>query len=267
VFKSGGTMEYGNRAAFAMTHGLALSCWVRPDAAGRSMSLMKADADGMSIWEVRLVQSTGRLAAFDVELRVRSLPEDAEGGSVANEELVAATTGSPVAAGGRWSLIEVSWDGRDSVVRVNGVPSRRIDRGRAATTKPDAAPVKSRRLYVPSSGAVRLSTGPTYVGGLDTLTVSGIFRSDEDVRRLPWEVTLLRAALPVRVVFSNGRLDPLVHHADVVVRLAGPGDSETGGYTLVRFGLYGSLPPPRRVEPQLEEGGMEEVTRPDGAMK
>src|SRR5438477_13102569 len=107
------------------------------------------------------------------------------------------------------------------------------------------------RLWVPPTGAVRISTGPSYIGALDTLVVSGIFRNDEDVRRLPLGVDVVRTVLPLRVVFQNGKLDPAVHRRDAEVRLVGPGDADSGGYTVVRYGLYGNLPPPYRSEPSL----------------
>jgi hypothetical protein len=93
------------------------------------------------------------------------------------------------------------------------------------------------------------------MGLVDTLNVSGIFRSDEDVRRLPVGVSLFRARLPLSIVFLNGRLDPTVHSRDVELRLQGPGDEESGAWQVVRLGLYGNIPPPYRFVPQLQGGG------------
>src|SRR5262245_28352444 len=44
VFRAGGTMDYGTRSAFAMTDGLRIQCWVRPEGTGQMM-LLKGDAD------------------------------------------------------------------------------------------------------------------------------------------------------------------------------------------------------------------------------
>ena len=64
------------------------------------------------------------------------------------------------------------------------------------------------------------------------------------MRRLPFGVTLFRTPSPTRIVFVNGRLDPMVHKADVEVRLQGPADVAGSSSTLIRFGLYGSLSSP-----------------------
>src|SRR5947207_13129465 len=110
------------------------------------MTLMKADADGSDLWDVRLVQSTGRLAAFDVELRLKSLPIDAEdGSSPSGMDLVAATSASPVPAG-RWTQIEASWDGREGVIAINGVPRKRADRPMSGARSGDAT-AKGRPLH------------------------------------------------------------------------------------------------------------------------
>ncbi|MCC7138272.1 MAG: prepilin-type N-terminal cleavage/methylation domain-containing protein [Planctomycetes bacterium] len=242
----GGSIEYGTRSGFAMTDGLEIEVDVKPEVAGGRMVVLRGEDEGRLLWELALNPVVGRTQAFDVELRVSSVPADAaEALPGAPEDL--RTAGAPVAAG-VWSRLRAVWDGVDSSLQVDGVERKKVERSRSD------APRRGRRLYVPPSGVVRVLTGPSYAGSVDTLTMSGIFRNDEDSRRLPYGVTLVRTPLPLRVVFSNGRLDPTVHSRDVEVRLTGPGEVETGGYTVVRYGLYGSLPPPYRVEPSVTPG-------------
>src|SRR5204863_1592074 len=110
-------------------------------------------------------------------------------------------------------------------------------------------------LFVPPSGVAHLTlSDPSapFIGWVDTLNVSGIFRNDEDVRWLPYGVEVFRTQLPVRISFANGRLDPALHNRDVEVRIVGPGRQETGGWEVVRFGLYVNIPPPRHVAPPVE---------------
>ena len=66
---------------------------------------------------------------------------------------------------------------------------------------------------------------------------------------------VLRPSLPIRVAYSNGRLDPMVHATDVVILLATPSDVASGTAYEIRLGLYGSIPPPRRVLPAQPTAG------------
>lgn len=236
VFAAGATVEYGARSAFAMTDGVEVEAWVRPEVGGRDMALLTADEDGQVVWRVTLLATAGRAAAFDVKFEVSEVPADAVEATPGPRRTFTSRMGAVPAS--QWSHLRVLYDGRDCVLQVNGVDRTRTERGAPASAR------RAMRVWVPPSGSARLSTGPTYVGALDTLTVSGIFRSDEDVRRLPYGVTLFRTPAPARIVFLNGRLDPLVHKADVEVRLQGPADVDASSSTLVRFGLYGSLGSP-----------------------
>lgn len=235
VFVSGSSVEYGSRSAFTMTDGVEVECWVRPETGGSNMPLLTSDEDGKVIWRVSLLPATGRTATFEVKFEVAETPADAVEGTASASNRSFVTKGGAVGAS-QWAHLRVLYDGRDCTIQVNGVDRTKAERGAAAK--------RANRIWVPPSGSARLSTGPNFVGALDTLTVSGIFRSDEDVRRLPFGVTLFRTPTPTRIVFLNGRLDPMVHKADVEVRLQGPADAEATSSTVIRFGLYGSLSSP-----------------------
>gem|GEM_PF-3533893 len=237
VFTSGSSVEYGSRSAFAMTDGVEVDAWVRPEVAGRDMALLTADEDGAVVWRVSLLASAGRAAAFDLKFEVAEVPADAVEATSPGSRRTFVTKSGAVPAG-QWSQLHVGYDGRDCVLAVNGVDRVRAERGAPPSAR------RTTRMWVPPSGSARITTGTTYVGALDTLTVAGVFRSDEDVRRLPYGVTLFRTPSPTRVVFLNGRLDPTVHKADVEVRVQGPADVDGASSTLVRFGLYGSLSSP-----------------------
>lgn len=239
VFGSGGIVEYGDRSAFAMTDGVEVVAWVKPDPSGRDMALITAEGGGQVTWGLRLAASAGRSSAFEVRFEVSEAVETPGGTreATAGPRRVFFSTPGAVLAGA-WSEVRVWYDGREAAIEVNGVDRLRPDPVRRGEARPH------RRLHVPPAGTVRLFTGPTYVGALDTLNVAGVFRNDEDVRRLPLGVTLFRTPAPTRVVFANGRLDPTFHRTDVEVRLQGPGDGELGSYTSIRFGLYGSITPP-----------------------
>lgn len=239
VFGSGGIVEYGDRSAFAMTDGVEVVAWVKPDPSGRDMALITAEGGGQVTWVLRLSASAGRSAAFEVRFEVSEAVETTGATREATAGPRRTFFSSPGAVlGGVWSEVRVSYDGRDATIEVNGVDRLRPDPARRGEARPH------RRLHVPPGGTVRLFTGPTYVGALDTLNVAGVFRNDEDVRRMPLGVTLFRTPSPTRIVFANGRLDPTLHRTDVEVRLQGPGDGELGSYTSIRFGLYGSLTSP-----------------------
>lgn len=239
VFAAGSSVEYGSRSAFTMTDGVEVECWVKPDLAGRDMPLLTSDEDGQVIWRLSLLPATGRTASFDVKFEVAEVTADAlEGGPVSAPPRKTFSTKGGALGAGQWAQLRVLYDGRDCSLQVNGVDRTKADRAGAAPSK------RLTRMWVPTSGSARLSTGPNFVGALDTLTVSGIFRSDEDVRRLPFGVSLFRTPSPTRIVFLNGRLDPMVHKADVEVRLQGPADVSASSSTLIRFGLYGSLSSP-----------------------
>jgi hypothetical protein len=95
---------------------------------------------------------------------------------------------------------------------------------------------------VPEGGAVALSlSAPTapYVGLMDLLVLGGVFRARETEREVPG-LRVVRPALPVRVVYANGRLDPEQHTDDVVIALEEEGVEATSLLT-VRLGLHGTV--------------------------
>ena len=258
VALEGGYVDFGSRSAFAMTDGLEVDCWVKPVGGARgTMTLMKSDGDGHTLWAVRLVRDNGGVEAYRVALRVEVVPADAprEQAPVGGGRDFT-TTEAPVLPG-VWNHLNVSYDGQDVTILVNGVSRFQEVRRPTASAAAEAAAALGQRLYVPPDGVAHLTLSTSespFLGLVDTLNVSGIFRTDEDVRLLPMGVELLRERLPVRLVFANGRLDPTVHNRDRELRLQGPADKESGGYTVVRFGLYGNIPPPYYVDPALLPG-------------
>lgn len=234
MFGSGSVLDYGTRSAFAMTDGVEVAAWVFPGAgSGATMPVLKS-SDGPDVWQVVLTPASGRSGGFDLRFEVLEVAADAGPEAAGTKRTFSSTPG--VVTAGVWSKVRVAYDGRACVLEVNG-----FDR---AKPEPEGKVRKPQRIWVPPSGTTRLATGPGYVGGLDTLTVAGVFRNDEDVRRLPLGVELLRPAPPLRLTFWNGRLDPTAHKSDVEVRLQGPNDVASGGAMLIRFGLYGSLTSP-----------------------
>lgn len=246
----GGHVDFGTRSGFAVTDGLAVDLAVKPATGQTSMTLLKSSFSVQNFWTVRLVKDN--LVGPDVYrvvLQMWLVPEDSPEGT-ASSSGDPYTTKEPCVAAGRWSRLQITFDGRDTSIRVDGVeryrPSR-ASRGAAGTPPPAEAP--TRRFASTSDGVAKitLSTPESpFVGSVDTLVVSGVFRSPED-RRVLRDVEVLRPVLPLRVVYANGRLDPARHLTDVVVHLTTPADKATGTTYEIRFGLYGDIPPPRRV--------------------
>jgi hypothetical protein len=243
VFAKSGWLDFGTRAAFAVTHGLEVDVQVNPDAGRNRMTLLRADDGSEVLWMVALVKqvATGG-EAYQVEVSTRTVPEKSE---AASGNLERFTTREPAVAAGQWSHLRVTHDGRTVTVTVNGV-ARPFD----APPPPKGAPAPSaRRFVLPPSGVCRLTAGHAqspYAGAMDSLQVSGVFRTDEDVRELG-NVSILARTLPIVLHFSNGRLDPTYHSQDETIRLQSLAEKETGVHWRVRFGLYGALQAAERV--------------------
>jgi concanavalin A-like lectin/glucanase superfamily protein len=242
-FSKNGWLDFGRRAAFAVTHGLEVDVQVKPDAGRNRMTLLRADDGNDVLWQVALVKNLSTSGeAYQVEVSLRTVPERAEN-ATANLERV--TTKEPAVAPGQWSHLRVTHDGRTVTVTVNGV-ARPLD---LPPPPKGAPPPEARRFVLPPSGVSHLSAGhpqAAYSGSMDSLQVSGIFRTDDDVRELG-NVVVLARTLPIVLHFSNGRLDPTFHAQDEAIRLQSLSEEGSGVHWRVRFGLYGALTPPERV--------------------
>jgi hypothetical protein len=248
-------MDFGDRSIYAMTHGLEVDCRLRPAPTGRAvMTVVRSGAGGGAsgtMWAVQLLRDAGAAEGWRVTLKVAAVAADASSGASSAGLTEWRTKDAPVLPG-VWSHLHVSWDGREPSILVDGVERwERPPIPAGATAPPDRGPM---RLAQDSSGTATLmlsEPSASFVGLVDTLTVAGVFRSDEDVRRLPAGVVPLRTALPLRVVFANGRLDPEVHRDSVEVRLQAAGDSEDM-WRWVRFGLYGGVEVGQGIQQPVE---------------
>jgi hypothetical protein len=90
---------------------------------------------------------------------------------------------------------------------------------------------------------VRLTiSGPNtpLVGWIDALVLGGMFRSTEFSRELFQDLVVSSPPLPVRAEFVNGRLDPMVHRAPVVLVLSDASRPGSPPWT-VTLGLDGEI--------------------------
>ncbi len=248
VFGQGSYLDFHTRAIFAVTDGIGIDVAVKPVGGRASMVLLRGtdSEDESKLYEV-VLEKDGISEAYRVLLRVRIAPVRAgrsESASLGSLETFQ-TQDAPVLPGA-WSRLSLTFDGRDARMSVNGLD--RVKRDPVKKGVPPS-PTPERRFVLPKSGAAHLTLsapGSGYVGSVDTLSMTGIFRTDEDVRELRGDVKVLRPSLPVRAVFTNGRLDPAVHMSDVVILLGSDAEPDAGAYE-IRFGLYGSIPPVKSV--------------------
>lgn len=259
-FSGNASVDFGSRSGFAMTDGVGISVAVKPDGGRGTSTILKCDADGGKLWTLELERLAAGSEAYRVVFTLHLVRADA--GEGVNPTPSRFSTGPAVHAGtGKFTRIDASFDGREPSIRVDGV-ERYVPEARGARTGTADATLK---FQSPASGVARLvlsDPARPFSGLVDTLTVSGVFRTDEDVRVLPLGVEILGRTLPLRVPFLNGRIDPtdpIARTGDVVVHLASPGDVDSGGVYEIRFGRYGSMPPPRRV---LAPGGVVPGTGP-----
>ncbi len=253
-FAGNGSVDFGSRSGFAMTDGVDIECWVRPDGGRGTSTLLKCDSDLGKLWTLQLERQVGA-EAFRLVFTCHLVNANATG--AANPVPHRFSTSPAVHSGmGKFTHIEASYDGREPSIRVDGVERYVPDvRGARVTT---AEAVITWKFATPPSGVARIvlsDPAQPFSGWVDTLTVGGVFRNDEDVRMLPLDVTVVGRKLPLRVPFFNGRVDPadpIARAGDVIVHLASPGDADSGGLYEIRFGRYGSMPPPRRV---ITQGG------------
>ena len=235
-FAGGGVLRFPAQPKFAMTEGFALDVRVRPKDGAQEMDII----DGESSYRVSLVRP-GKEAAYDVKLTLSLRPVNSDPRQTAAQEVVFETKGGPVRANGRWAHIEVEYDGRDASISVNGM--ERLASKRKKRTEGQVDVSELRRIVVPELGAVALTISSTrrpFSGAMDMFHLRGTFRSRDLERKLAPELTILTPALPVRVVYVNGQMDPQIHSAPVIMRFRD--ENEPDGLPL-RFilGPYGTV--------------------------
>lgn len=250
------SVDFGSRSGFAMTDGVDIEFWVRPDGGRGTSTLLKCDSDGQALWKLELERLAAGTEAYRLVFTCYLVPSTASEGT--NPVPFRFGTTPAVHAGtGKFTHVQASYDGREPSIRVDGVERYVPDvRGSRNTT---AESIATWKFPTPPSAVARIvlsDPARPFSGLVDTLTVGGVFRTDEDVRMLPMDVTVVGRSLPLRVPFVNGRVDPsdpIARAGDVIVHLASPADVDSGGLYEIRFGRYGSMPPPRRV---LAPGGI-----------
>jgi prepilin-type N-terminal cleavage/methylation domain-containing protein len=244
----GSYVDFGTRSGFAVTDGVSIDLWVRVAPGGGTMTLVRSDDDRQRFFELRLEkENISGPDSYKVVLLLWLVSADhvgTAGAGVSDRFESAAAVVSP----NLWTRIEASFDGRDVSLRVAGV-ERRPAKKKPLPGTPVPPETPARRFASTSSGVAHLTLSAadtSFVGSVDTLVVSGIFRGQDDETRLGGDARILRPSLPLRVVYANGILDPAVHSGDVVVYMVTPEDEGEGTAWAIRYGLYGDLPPPKK---------------------
>ena len=246
----GGYVDFGTRPGFAVTDGVFVDCWVKAASGGGNMRVMQSEHSPQNFWTISLVKPAGTGPdAYQVDFRLWLVPGEAEEAATTVSPEIFLTKDACVTAN-RWTHLQASFDGRDASVRVDSVERLVREKRKGPALPKDAEGPGLRRFARTPEGVAHLTLsapGASFVGSIDTLEVAGIFRTSEDIQRLGGGVEVVRPPLPVRVVYSNGRLDSAIHANDVVILLATPSDIQSGTGYEIRLGLYGSIPPPRRI--------------------
>ena len=243
---NGGYLEFDPSPHFAMTEGIELDVWVKPEPNGRMMSL----ARGGESYAVALVQR-GDSDSYDVRLtlRLRKASDSIRVPALATPFETSGGTGGPVVADGRWNRVQVSFHGLEPSIRVNGLESYRAGgKARGGRSAPGGAILGEelegvRRIALPAGGVVPLtiSSGERPFRGLmDGFRLMGVFRSEELERDLPGTLEVIWPTLPLRVAYANGALDPDVHNSDLMIRLIDKSNPDDPPLRLT-LGMYGKV--------------------------
>ena len=224
LFK-GGYLAFDAQSRFAMTEGIEVDVYVKPDPFQRVMSIVR----GGESYEVMLIQR-GDGDAYDVRLslKMRKASESRRSAAIVSTFETSGGNTAPVSGDGRWSHVQVGFHGLEPSMRVNGlerytskaaVTGRRVSTGGAL----GAGELEAvRRIVVPGDGALPLtiSSGERpFQGQIDGFRLMGVFRSQELERDLPGTLEVIYPSLPLRIAFANGGLDPDVHNGDLMIRL------------------------------------------------
>lgn len=235
-FERGSLLRFAPQSAFAMTEGLLVTLWIRPDPGPTSMTVVK----GEGAYEVQLIQQPGG-DGYNIRLKLHLRAATDERSAPLPETFE--TKGGPVRADGKtWTHLRVGFDGTQPSIRINGAEQLQTRKRRTVSGSSGEAGPQQKRIAVPDGGAVTLTISDaysSYVGLMDSLVLGGVFRSSETEREL-LGLELVRPPKGVRVVYRNGRLDPDEHGGDVVLLLQDTADPE-GPLLEVRLGLYGTV--------------------------
>ena len=244
LFK-GGYLEFQAQSRFAMTEGIELDAWVKPEPNQRVMSIVR----GGESYDVSLVQR-GEGDSYDVRLslKLRKATDSDRVTALQTTFETTGGTGGPVVADGRWNRVQVSFHGLEPSIRVNGIEwyeSKTVTGRRAGPGGAIGAEALEavRRIDVPADGVLPLtiSSGQRpFYGELDAVRLMGVFRSEELERDLPGDLEVIYPALPLRIAFANGALDPDVHNRDLIIRIADKANPEDPPLRLT-LGMYGKV--------------------------
>lgn len=235
-FTGGGRLVFDPQAAFAMTEGLEISVWLLPAAGATTMTVLQ----GAGAYELQLTRES-KEAGYDVQLHLHLKAPGEEGRSTGTPQTFR-TKGGPLRPEARWTHLQVSYDGADASIRIDGLERETLRRARRRGTASTAEEMGLRQIVVPEGGVVTLTIGGTttpYSGLMDTLVVGGVFRSTDSEREL-YGLDVVRRPLPIRVVYRNGRLDPARHPGDLVL-LFQEETNRDGPLLEVRLGMYGTV--------------------------
>jgi prepilin-type N-terminal cleavage/methylation domain-containing protein len=215
VFERSGSIDLGDRPWLDFPDGFAIECRLNPKAGGplfqrRDVLAVNVEAG-----------SAGRLG---LSARIRLQP-DAQGQGEGWHELRTGTMeaetvpewSAPLLPG-RWHDIRVGYDRNVFTIHVDG-------RLRA---------IQSDRKNLMQHNDDPLIIGGGYVGGFDSLVISGILEDDQDRFEVPAEVRQVTAdgkvaAGDVFIHFRNRCLDPQHHSGPVRVWLELPRGPDQGG--------------------------------------
>ena len=227
---SGGTIDLGNPPWLHLIDGFSIRCMINPDpkASTANVVLFKK-GPGFRISLVR-----GDLGRFEVQCKLRLLPgPDGSGGGdwvlkTGFDDAAEIEEWKGPVLPGRWQDLTVAYDRNSFTIHVNGrLRARRTDR---------KSPMKS-------DGDASLLIGNGYMGGFDSLLISGIFEDDDDRFEFPAAVTWVDekgepiVGRSLDIHFRNRALDPTRHQSDVriVLKL----NDEKGARRVVRIAPSG----------------------------
>jgi len=238
-FGAAGYLSFSPQSVFAMTEGIELDVWLRPTSGTRQMTIV----EGLESYAVSLIQS-GVGDGYDVQLRLKLRKANEEVRTAALDQTFQ-TKSAPLIADGRWVHLQVRYDGLEASIRVNGLEAYEADtkRRRPGGALGAAELEQVQRMAVPPSGLVGLtisSNTTPYHGLMDSFRLMGVFRSQDLERDLPGSLKVIYPALPLRIVFHNGTLDPDVHSGDQMIRIKDMRNLDEPPMRLT-MGMYGTV--------------------------
>ncbi|MCZ6574703.1 MAG: prepilin-type N-terminal cleavage/methylation domain-containing protein [Planctomycetota bacterium] len=233
TFNGGATLNLGNYSWLQMKDGIDLKVRLRPEKAAGSGGITLFNKRGS--YQVRLRR--GSEGGYDVEVEVK-LEQVRPGGAAGQTQSATLVTGFRDAAEipewrqplhpGRWYDLRISYDRNELSIFVDGrVRGQRTDLNWPLNLEDTP-----------------LLIGEGYVGGFDSLVISGIFEEDDDRFESHPTVDWVDAdGKPkgglYRIHYRSRRLDPRHHQGAVTVRFRLEG--ERGASRTIRIALSGEL--------------------------